>query len=173
MSDAPNPRLDELATAIHALMEEIEDQGGEISDAQVAYLNRLEGTREAKVDVICKLFRKDLDDAVANRAEAKRQIAKAVARENRAERRKKYLGMVLKLSGETRIETTFNVVRIQPNSQPSVRWTGEPSTLPPAFRREIPAMFEPDKKAAAAAWKKKQPLPAGFEVTLGEHVVIA
>lgn len=165
-------KLYEINDAFRLLMEEVANAGGEMTAEQEAFQNGIASQMAGKFDSICRIRQEKLCRAAAIDIEIKRLTEMKQVEVNGAERLKDLMKRSLEQTGEASVKTDLFTVRIQANSQPTIRWTREIEQLPIEFARRIPASLEIDKKAVLKALKDATPLPDGFEVKRGRHVVI-
>lgn len=149
------------------LLAELEDSGGEMTDAVQVRLADLAVSLPAKIDAVCRVLREFEGRAVAKKAERQRLQESETRDNNAAQRLKEYLRLCLESSGERRVATELFGVSLCRNGQPSIKWEGDAGALPEAFRK---ITVEPDMAAAREAVKAKLPLPEGFTVEFGMHV---
>lgn len=157
----------EIADGIQALGERIAEAEGELTPELEAEWDRLEGSLESKVENTALYIRDIETDAEKAKAEEQRIRAIRTALENQASRMKDYLQFQLARAGRDKVETPKARVRIQANSRPSIRYTGDPADLPDAFKR---VRVDVDGTAAYEAWKREEELPEGFVVETGSHL---
>lgn len=165
-------KLYEINDAFRLLMEEVANNGGEMTAEQEAFQDGIAAQMAGKFESICRIRQEKICRAAAIDIEIKRLAEMKQVELNGAERLKDLMKRSLELTGETSVKTDLFTVRIQNNSQPSIRWTRELEQLPTEFIRTIPASVELDRKAVLKALKDETPLPDGFEVKRGRHVVI-
>jgi hypothetical protein len=96
-------------------------------------------------------------------AEIRRLTERKRVRQNEYDRRRAFLMAQMESVGLDRVERPLLTVAIQ-NNPPAVRCYVSPEALPEAYRREIPARLEADKKALLAAYKAGAALPEGVYV---------
>ena len=162
-------RLYELPLAFRALEEEIDSRDGELDDDLEARLDELELTLEEKADAIAALVREAEAESIAVKVEIDRLAVRRQSAERRASRLKAYLHDTLVTLGRDKVQGSRFKLRVQRNSQPTIRWTRELDELPEPLKRITVSL---DGHAAHEACKAGQ-LPDGFEVTQGTHLRIS
>lgn len=146
----------------------IDNAGGEITPETEAALAGLEGSLETKCDNIAALIDEAEADVTANQDRANRFAAKARMAGNKADRLKEWLKGALEAAGRDKVKGERFAVAVQQNSAPSIRWDGEPWTMPEQFTR---IRVEPDGDRIKEAHKAGT-LPEGFTVKRGTHLRI-
>ena len=146
----------------------VDDETGEIPEAALIELENLEMDRVKKVSAIVAVIRNQ--QAVADMLEItiprlKRMMA---APSNTVERLKSYIYSSMKLHGEKKIDCgPVGKPRIQANSQPSVKFTGDVDTLEKKWQR---ITVELNKSAVVDAFKKGEEIPEHVTVETGDHL---
>lgn len=163
-------RFYEFPAAFTAILDRTEEHGGELTPELEAELEALEGSFAEKADRIAAMFRQQQATAEAYKSEVSRLTDLAKGHANRAESLKRYLHKTMILAGYDKLATARFKLRVQKNSVPSTRFTGNPEDLPTRFTRIKTGL---DAKAVAEAFKSGEPLPDGIEVSYGNHIVIA
>lgn len=160
-------------TALYAISDElraiVDGADGELPEDFDARLNQLEGEFRDKAESIALLCQELRRQAEAAAAEAKRLGELAAHRNNKVESLKEYLRHHMQATGQTSIKTDLVQVRIQRNSRPAINWQRPIEELPDAFRRVAVTL---DTSKVYDAYRAGEPLPVGFEVTLGSHLRI-
>lgn len=160
-------KLYELSAEWEALAVELAD-AEEITDEMEQRLTQLDGDIREKVQAICCLVRRFTLEAKAASEEASRLTHLASHRHATAEKLKDYLEDHLQRMGLQRIETDLFKVRVQRNSVPTIRWTGD-GDIPEPFRRVATSL---NGTAILEAWKAGK-LPEGFTAEIGTHLRIS
>lgn len=160
-------KLYELADEFRRIGEAIEAADGEVSDGLLAELEAIEAALPEKCDSVATIVREREASARALREEADRLTMRARADEGAAARLKGYLKSSLEAAGLTSVKGARFTVGVQ-NNPVSIRWPGDPDSIPDGFRRVV---FSLDGEAAKSAHKAGE-LPAAFEVHQGTHLRI-
>lgn len=148
-------RLYDLAEAYQALLLEIEESNGVLSEDLDARLDEIGDALTAKADACAAMVRTLEAEAAAFKEEADRFGAKRKAAEAGAARLKTYLKSCLELAGERKVKGARFTVAIQANA-PSVELEEtDPEALPPEFVR---VKKEVDKTAIKTALQAGEPL---------------
>ena len=162
--------LYEIAGEYRTIMDRIEDADGEITDADSAALDAIDGGFSAKADSILALAA----EAQAEADAAKEQEARFAKRKRSAQRRadwlKRYLKDAMVRVGFDRVKGDRFAATICRNGTPSIRWTRDPSDLPSWLRRVEVSL---DGTAARAAFKDGSLPKYGFEVEYGTHLRVS
>jgi hypothetical protein len=164
-------RLFEISGAIVAIEDRIIEAGGEITPEIEAELNAMEGSFEEKAVAVAAVVQNLSGLADAARGEEKRIAALRKARENGADRLKRYLRDCMVVTGTKKIESGAFNIGLQA-SPPSVTCMLDASELPERFVRVIPETREVDKKALIDAYKAGEEIPTGVIVENAMHVRI-
>jgi gamma-glutamylcyclotransferase (GGCT)/AIG2-like uncharacterized protein YtfP len=106
-------KLYELADDYRALMAQIDEAEGELSEEQFALLADLGDAFDAKVENTAKMVREYEADADAAKAEAMRLTARAKAAQGRADWLKGYLQYALESSGQDKVKGKVFTVALQ------------------------------------------------------------
>lgn len=147
----------------------IDNDDGEIPIDLESEIDRLGGEITAKAEAICKILGTLEHRALAREAEIHRLRTLATADRNAHSRLKLYLKTCLEAAGLKRLQTPLFSLSVCNNSQPAIRYTGEIGSLPQHLRRVV---VEPDTLAAREQYREFGSLPAGWEVTHGNHLRI-
>lgn len=166
--ERPPVRLYEIVTALNAIEDLLEQNGGELSPDIEAALDALEGGFEAKVDNICTLRQNLLADAQMVQAEVDRLKARAESSRRKAASLLAYLHTQFTRAGRDKLKTPRFSTWVQANPV-TVRWTRELTDLPEGFAR---ITIEPNKEKAREVLRTGGTLPDGFEVVQGTHLRI-
>ncbi len=158
-------RLYEIPLAFRQWEAKIED--GELTPELEREFEQITMALNVKVDGIVALVRENDRAADAFRAEARAFLDKARARENLADRLKQYLLRHLKLVGRDRVDGLRFSVRVCTNALPTITYP-DGGEVPTAF---LAVAYSLDRDAAQKAFRAGT-LPAGFEVTFGQHLRI-
>lgn len=167
-------KLYEINSRYQAVMDAIEEAGGELDDTLAAELNAVEDELAVKVENICKLVRNLTAEEEAFKAEADRLRDKARAKSNAVERIKEFLKVNLETMGIEKTESADGLfkVAIQKNSQPAIMWRGLPESIP-ADLRKAPPPPELDKKAVLDGFKAGNIKPSDMlSIEYGTHLRI-
>lgn len=157
----------EISNELEAIGELIAENGGEVSEFLEAQLDAIEGAFEEKVERVALFVRECAANAEAAKLEQERLGAIRKSFENKAEGLKAYLHRSMERVGKVKVQTPRASVRVQQNSRPAVRFTGDPNTLPSEYIR---VHREVDTQFAYVEHKAGATLPAGFVVEYGTHL---
>jgi hypothetical protein len=157
----------EFAAAFNALSEAGEEGDGEIPNDLATAFDRVEMEIGKKLDNCYKVLRTLETDAAAADEELDRLTRLVTARRRRAEWFKRYVLDSMIAAGVRKHESATCMMRVQRNSQPSVRLEGE--VVPVQFMR-VKTVCELDSKKAVSAWKDGEPLPDQVLVIEGCHL---
>ena len=135
-----------------------------------AQLDQLAIDRMRKIEGCCQAYLNLQAEAEMLKAERDRFAKRAQSASNAAHRLKDYLKGDLERLGETKIIAGLHTVRIQRNSQPSVKFDGDPKTLPEHLQK---VTVDIDRKIAVNLHKEGIPLPEGVRVDIGSHLRIS
>lgn len=124
---------------------------------------------EEKIDNICRLVRELESQAGAKRAEAKRLGDGARVAEARVAWLKEYMQRHLDRAGLKTFRTPLFSLTRTANSQPSILFDGDASSLPPGLRK---VTVELDRQACREVLKAGGQLPEEIRVVTGEHLRI-
>jgi chromosome segregation ATPase len=162
-----NLRLHEIPAALAAIDAAIDEFDGEIPSDLEAQLDALNLAVTEKADHLATLVRERKAAAATYREEAARLSRLASSADAYAERLSAYLKASLEALGLDKVRGTRNVVRIQRNSRPTIRWAFS-QDIPESYRR---VRVELDGEKAYQRWKAGD-LCEGFDVTIGTHLRI-
>lgn len=165
-----NMTLYEMTAESIAIMDAIEEAGGEITPEIQGRLDALGESLPAKADAYCKLIRHFQARAAALDLEAVR-LGEAAARDEKAAKRlKDHLLACMAMAGQRKVSTDLFGVSVCKNGVPSITWTLSPYALPVHLRR---TKIELDSEAARKVLKETGGLPEGFSVEHGSHIRIS
>lgn len=150
------PTLYELSHELAAIMDAVEDNGGELTPELEAELDRVTGPIERKAEWIAKCVIEAESRAEARKAEADRLYKSARIASNAAEASRRYLMRCFAASRTERVETAVGVVAVRLNP-PKVEI--EPGTQLPAQLVRTKTTVEPDREAIKAAIKAGETIP--------------
>lgn len=162
-------RFYEFPEAFQAVLDQTEEHGGELTPELEAELEALEGSFAEKADRIAGARTQEESAAASYKAEADRLLTLAKAHANKAESLKRYLHKTMVVCGYDKLKTAHFAIRVQQNSQPSVRYDGDLDKLPAEFLR---IKAELDAKAVLEASKEGRAIPEGIQIVRGNHIVI-
>lgn len=162
--------LYDISNQYVAIMQAVEDEGGELTPEQVAKLEALDTQFEVRAENIAKMVKNIEAEETAAREEAKRLSERARTRGTLVDNLKKYLKDTMERMSLEKLTTPDKLftIAIQNNSRPSIKWQGEPSTIPESYRKPP----ELDGTAAYNAWKSDKLTEFGWDVTTGKHLRI-
>ncbi len=166
---AMTARLWEIADELETVAAEIAEAGGELTPELEARLDAIGGAFDAKVERVALAVRNYEVNAEAAKLEEDRLAAIRKSHERSAAGLKRYLLVTMRRAGNLKVETPRARVRVQKNSQPSIRWTGGLDDLPDPYRR---VTVEPDLQRVREDLKAGAEPPDGFVVDVGYHVRI-
>jgi len=162
-------RLYEIPQALRAVEAAIIEAEGELTPEMEAQLEALTEDFDRKVEYLALLAREAKAEAAGYKVEADRLAAHVRAASNREAGIKRYLQFCLESAGVPKVTGTLATVALQKNGQPSIRYDGDPQSLPPAYQRVTVAV---DTRALHDALKGGEDLPEGVTVEHGQHVRI-
>lgn len=150
--------LYDMTAEYTAILRQIEEADGEITDEQVAALEALGHSIEIKAENVAKFIRSLECEGMAQKAESDRLAAKARVTGNKVDRLKGYLMDCMRAAGRDKIKGDVLSVGIQKTAEhPDVT---DPKALPERFWRKPEAPPpEPDKKAIMDARKLGEDVP--------------
>jgi hypothetical protein len=160
--------LYELPAAFDEIDRLIEDLDGELPLDLERMLDALELNLESKAEGVAVLIREAEAEAEAFKAEIDRLRSLHRASENRGAGLRAYLHSTMEAMGRTKIATPRFKLSVQRNGTPTIRWPGEPETIPAELKR---IRVELDGQAAIEAYRSGS-LPEGFDVHVGTHLRI-
>lgn len=144
------------------------DESGEIDPNYALVLDALEMERKDKLTGMVAAIR----DAEAKSAAIDAEIARLTELQRPllmlVNRFKEYIYASMKATGESKIDLgPLGRPRIQRNSNPTVKFTGDVDMLEGRFKR---ITVEVDKKAILEAFKREEQVPDGVSVEYGDHL---
>lgn len=160
-------KLYEISDRLRVVVDELMENGGELTDDLRAELDTWQGAFAEKVERVL-LYARNLGvlaDAAYEESVRIKQLAES--RHRAADRLRDYVLHAMQATRTPKVETPLIIARVTKNSRPSIRWQGEPETIPEAFRR---VRVEVDGSAAYAHWRQHQTLPEGFAVVQSYHL---
>jgi hypothetical protein len=160
--------LYELPAAFDKIDHEIESLGGELPLGLEEELDALELNLESKAEGVAALIREAESEAQAYKVEIERLRSLYRAAENRGNGLREYLRSTMTALNRTKLATPRFKLSVQRNSVPTIRWPGEPETIPAELKR---VRVELDGQAAIEAYRLGS-LPEGFDVHVGTHLRI-
>ena len=152
------------------LMNQIEDQEGEIFDDQYELMQVLKDEGAEKIESLAKMVLNLKAEAGTRTEESKRQMAIVSGLKSRAFYLEGYiLSEMKRLDLQEAKGDTLTVKRPKPRASVSVVRV---ESVPADYMREIPAKFEPDKKKMLDFFKESgNPVP-GTEIAYNESIKI-
>lgn len=162
-------RLYDIPEEVRQIDEELRENGGDLTPELQERIGLTKDTLQTKGRYIMELIRENTVQAEAAKAEEKRLADIRKSYENAAERQRAYLKGVLEALGMPGLDCTTVKANIQRNSQPSVKFDGNPGTLPVQFTK---ISIELNRAAVLEAVKEGSSLPAGITVETGTHLRI-
>ncbi len=145
------------------------DDTGELPVGMEARLDDLQTDLAAKIEGCCCAVRNLEAEHLALLAEANRFKERAQVAGRATERLRDYIRSNLERIGIDKMDAGLFKVRLQANSQPSVKFDGNPDDLD---LRWVKVTTELDKAAVIAAFKDHQHLPDGVSVVRNQHLRI-
>jgi hypothetical protein len=157
-------RLYDIRGEIRALLDSTDD--GELTPEQLARLDELNLSLDAKIDNCCCLLREWESAIAARQAEIDRLKMGIETRRNNVTQLKEYMRDNLAQLNIKKHETALFCVRVQSNP---------PSAKPNVPVEELPDEFirikkEPNNAAAIDYYKSHGTAPRGFDVQIGSHL---
>lgn len=162
-------KLWEITDEYESVLMEVFANDGELTPELEARLDELEGTFLEKVERVALKIREMETDADRAKAEKDRLYAIEKSYRRTADGLKSYLMEQMGRTGQDRVLTPKTRVRIQKNSQPSIRWTKGEDEIPAEYRR---VSVSPDLRALKEDMKAGAEPPEGFVVEYGSHLRI-
>lgn len=160
--------LIQLAPELEAVMAEVMEAGGDVSDEELAErLNTIAGDFKERLEAVQMVARKATANAAALASFTKPYLERRAQQEALAERMKRYAYLCLTMAKETKVETPLGGARIQKNSKPTVTVTCDPETLPIQFTHRV---VTPDKEMLATQARLGMELPEGVKVEYGSSL---
>lgn len=161
------PSLMDLAPQYAAVIEEMLDAGGDLSDEALAErLNAIEGEFGTKVERCQIVYRRLVAEAAGDEMFAAPWVERAAKKKRAAERLKGYVYACMVASGQKRIETELGGARLQV-SPPSAKCEVPLETLPDWLRRTTVAF---DAAKAVETYRQGLGLPDGVRIEVGSHL---
>lgn len=146
--------------------EMIEAEGDMSDDELVNRLNRIQDAFSDKVEACQMVYRALVAEAKAADEFIKPWRERAERRQRAADRLKQYVFANMAAAGQTRIETPLGGARLQ-NSPPSVKFAGDPKTLPAVYQK---VTVDIDRTKVLEAHKAQATLPLGVSIEVGQHL---
>ena len=159
--------LRSIAEEWQTILNEIADAEGEITTEMEIRLDTVQDNFDHKIQNIGNFIGNLIDTAKAEKNIADDFAARARTKAAKAEWLKTYLKSYMELMDRTKGGTTLKSARIQKNSRPSIRWTGDIHQCPVEF---ISIKVNLDGTKSYDHWKKEGSMPEGFEVDRGTHL---
>lgn len=147
----------EIEAAIAAMFDEVDEETGEVKPGTVELLNQLQVARDEKIENIGVYIKNLTAEAAAIKAEEKNLKARREAKENRAERLKKYL--TDQLGGENWTKSAKVSLTFRTSSPVEI---DDESKIPEQYMK-VKTEMAPDKTAI------KKAIDAGEKVP-GAHI---
>jgi hypothetical protein len=163
-------RLYDLPEELRLIEAEIEETGGEITDAVGERLARFESNLDSCVDWYGALIVESKGRASVLSEEIDRLRARQAMETKRADAIRERLKATLEAMGRDKVKAEVFTARIQRNGSPSTSVNVPVANLPAKFTR---TRLEVDTDAIKAAWKAGEALPEGVRVEVGTHLRIA
>lgn len=145
------------------------DDTGELPAGMEGRLDELEMDLAQKLEGCCAAVRNLEAEEKALRVEAGRFAERAQVAANAVQRLKDYMRGNLERLNLSSVDAGLFKVRLQKNSQPSVKFDGDPLKLPPVFQK---VTVELAKAIVLACADQNMPIPEGVTVTRGNHLRI-
>lgn len=164
-------KLWEITDEYESVLMEVFAADGELTPELEEKLDGLEGSFLEKVERVALKIRELEGDADKAKAEKDRLYTIEKAYRRAADNLKDYLMRQMSRTGQDRVLTPKMRVRIQKNSQPSIRWTKDPEEIPEDYRR---VTVSPDLRALKEDMKASDDFtpPDGFRIEYGHHLRI-
>jgi ATPase subunit of ABC transporter with duplicated ATPase domains len=157
----PSLKLYEIANALDAIAAEIIEAEGEIGPDVEARLDAMEGAFDEKVKRVALKVRELEATAKGVQVEADRLAAVVRRNKRAADWLKGYLVEEMQRAGRDVVNADLCKVRVMTAPRPSIRWPGEPDTIPEPYRKVVTSL---DGGAAYEDYRAEK-LPEGFEVS--------
>ena len=162
-------KLYEIPAAYRAILAEIEDNDGELTQELAERLEDIDDTLASKVDAYCAIIKQIDHDHDTYRQESRRLQLKAQGCENTSKRMRDMLMQAMGAMDVATFKGRLFFVRRHRASIPSINWVSR-DEVPEPFRK---VKIELDKGAALEAYHEAGgSLPEGFEVRFTEFITI-
>lgn len=165
--------LRSIAEEWQTILNEIAEAEGELTPEMATRLDTVQDNFDHKIQNIRNFVGNLIDTAKAEKNIADDFAARARAKAAKADWLKTYLKNYMELMGRDRGGTTLGSARIQKNSRPSIRWTGDIHKCPVEFIR---VTVDLDGTKSYDHWKgsgtddTSRSMPEGFQVERGTHL---
>ena len=171
MSTAPLYELgNELASVLADLESQLVENGGELTPEMEARFNAVNLSWEEKAVRVGLHERRLRADIAECEAERERLAKRVAAMKKTADWiASVYLPRELARAGRSEVRTPLHTLKLVQGRE-RVEVEIPVSFLPPAWVREKPATYEPDKKAIMQAHNRGEALPEGVRVVRGDPV---
>ena len=160
-------KLYEIAGEYRDVMDDIEENGGEVTDDLQKRLDAIKDDFMAKADAMCGLIREYRAEAEALKEEENRIRARKQAAENKVESLRSYLFHHMEVMGVDKVKTGKFTAWKATSANPSIRWNG-PTGIPEEFTK-VERKFDYERAMVAL---KNGTLPEGFNVHYAKFPVI-
>lgn len=156
-----------------AIIEQVIENDGEITEALALELAAIEDRFEEKAEKVVLYIRNLLGTAAAAQSEAERLGELADSRTRAADALKRYLFENMQLLGKEKIDRPLAKLRIQANGgKPAVKWAGDPETVPAPYRTEK-IVYGLDRDRVIADHEAGKSLPDGLTCERGKGLRIS
>lgn len=163
-------------------MPDIQKAEGEVPEALAALLDMASGSFNEKAERVALKVNQYLAEAAAIETEADRLARRAKSRKARADHLKRYLHLCLTKAGVPKVNGLLLNVRIQKNSQPSVRCALTKQQLEALYHDEVAQHsasivhkivdYELSSRMALQVAHGGGTLPEGITIEHGSHIRI-
>ncbi len=162
-------KLYELPGKFRLIEAEIDATDGELSPDLEKDLEAIQATLEEKAEAICAKRAEILGEVETLRKEVQRIENLARSRKKKAEWLTSYLKNTLEAMKIKNLKTPRFSVTVCGNAKPSVDFSGDIESLPSEW---IVTTKHPDTQKAFEQWDAGEPVPEGFVIKLGTHLLI-
>ena len=166
--------LYEVSSEMAAILDAIDEAGGEITDEVAAQLDQLAASLRERVGACVRAIQGIEAAAAAAQAESERLAQLATRRQRQAESLREYVMRCLDATGTTRLDLDIaqvavrtNPPRVEVDSQDVTGWPPEYVVI----RLREPDI-KPNRAALLAAYRAGCELPVGVRVVQGRRLVI-
>lgn len=164
---ARNLSLYQIGADYDALLDAIQENGGEVSPEIEAQLTAITDAFDEKVERCALYIRTQESLATAATLEARRLTDLAAVRQRSADALRAMVFRLMEQTGKTKVVKPLATVSIQPNGGVlPVKWIGKDEEIPAPYRLEKP-VYSLDRAKVLADHEAKVALPEGL--TVGER----
>ncbi len=152
-------KLYEVSNCLRDLLCNLNDEGGELTDAEIELIDSLQEERGRKIDGICAIITEWRAHIAVRKAEVDRLRAGIATLERNEKRLKEYLQANLEKTGEREYQSPLWKIWVQKNPVSLQPVDEDASKLPAEYQR---ISIEADREKAREYFKANGQPPAGF-----------